>query len=154
VHPGDLEAAGEIWAEHWGTKTEHDNYFRLKRYDGEYRHFHCHAVPVFNDDGSFKHFQGFNVDITDRKQAEEDLKASEKRYRDLFENANDLIQAVNTNGSFIYVNLAWKKLLGYKANCPTLPFLILFIPIAWNIAREYLRECFQGKKSNVLKRHL
>ena len=114
VHPGDLEAAGEIWAEHWRTKTEHDNYFRLKRYDGEYRHFHCHAVPVFNDDGSFKHFQGFNVDITDRKQAEEDLKASEKRYRDLFENANDLIQAVNTNGSFIYVNLAWKKLLGYN----------------------------------------
>lgn len=52
-------------------------------------------------------------DISQRKKAEKDLKDSEERYRDLFENANDLIQAVKPDGSFLYVNDAWKKVLGY-----------------------------------------
>lgn len=38
---------------------------------------------------------------------------SEELYRDLFENANDLIQAVDPEGRFIYVNRAWREALGY-----------------------------------------
>ena len=41
------------------------------------------------------------------------LKASEERYRDLFENANDLIQCIGSDGRIIYVNRAWREALGY-----------------------------------------
>ncbi|QXE88999.1 PAS domain-containing protein [Geomonas subterranea] len=54
------------------------------------------------------------LDITDRKRAEEELKESEERYRDILENANDLIQSVDAKGNFIYVNNAWKRTLGYS----------------------------------------
>lgn len=45
---------------------------------------------------------------------EVELKESEANYRDLFENASDLIQIVAPDGTFIYVNKAWKETLGYN----------------------------------------
>ncbi len=81
VHPDDRVISNEIWMKGWETKTAHDNYFRLKRYDGVYRAFYCHAVPIYSREGVFKHFQGFNIDITERKQAEESLKGAVQRFQ-------------------------------------------------------------------------
>ncbi len=77
VHPDDIDAAWRIWKENMEAKVEHDNYFRLRRKDGVYRDFYSHAVPIFNGDGSFKHLQGFSVDITEQKLAEEEVKKKE-----------------------------------------------------------------------------
>ncbi len=52
--------------------------------------------------------------FAERRHAERQLKESEERYRDLFENANDLIQSAGPDGSLIYVNRAWREALGYS----------------------------------------
>ncbi len=57
--------------------------------------------------------EGLMQEIEERKQAEKALQESEEKYRDLFENASDLIQSVAPDGRFIYVNRAWRETLGY-----------------------------------------
>ncbi len=42
------------------------------------------------------------------------LMESEERYRDLFENTNDLIQLVSPDGKLLYVNRAWRETFGYS----------------------------------------
>jgi two-component system cell cycle sensor histidine kinase/response regulator CckA len=59
---------------------------------------------------------GIARDVTQRKKEEQALHESEARYRDLFENANDLIQSVAADGTFQYVNRAWREALGYSAD--------------------------------------
>ena len=38
---------------------------------------------------------------------------SEQRYRDLFDNAHDMIQSVAPDGHFVFVNAVWLKTMGY-----------------------------------------
>ena len=52
-------------------------------------------------------------DITDMKLAEEELKSSEERYRDILENATDIIFVVDSAGHFTYANPSFYKKLGF-----------------------------------------
>ena len=51
----------------------------------------------------------------ERRLAVEALRLSEDRYRDLFENAGDLIQVVDLQGRLLYVNRMWRETMGHTA---------------------------------------
>jgi diguanylate cyclase (GGDEF)-like protein/PAS domain S-box-containing protein len=53
-------------------------------------------------------------DLTQQKAEEESRQEAEERFRDLFENASDLIQSIDPTGRFLYVNPAWHNALGYS----------------------------------------
>jgi len=71
VHPDDLERTAQAWSKAIKEKTNYETEYRLRRYDGEYRHFQARGVPVFADDGSIHEWFGTCIDITAYKEAEE-----------------------------------------------------------------------------------
>jgi len=72
------------------------------------------SVQAIEANGKRYGWVALATDVTERKQAEEELREAEERYRDLFESANDLIQSVTPDGHFLYVNKAWREALGYS----------------------------------------
>ena len=59
-------------------------------------------------------FRGVARDVTERRQAEEALKASEKKYMDLVENSPDILYSLDPEGRFTFVGGALRSLLGYS----------------------------------------
>ena len=49
----------------------------------------------------------------EREQAAADLSQSEARFRDLVENVGDMIQSVDAEGRYDFVNKAWLEMMGY-----------------------------------------
>ena len=84
-----------------------------KRKNGETFTSFLSASVLFNNEEEQTGTMGVSRDITKTKEAEQQLIESEERYRDLFENATDLIQSMDMQGNILYVNKRWKKTLGY-----------------------------------------
>ncbi|MBN2853139.1 MAG: PAS domain S-box protein [Clostridia bacterium] len=67
------------------------------------------AISVSNNK-----YLAYVEDVTEKRNLEQNLKDSEKRFRDLFEEAPLGYQSLNKQGYLIDVNQAWLDLLGYE----------------------------------------
>lgn len=66
-----------------------------------------------DDDGNTLGAVSVGRDITDLQLAEQELRQSEARYRDILDNASDLVFLVDEKGNFTYANPAFFRTLGY-----------------------------------------
>lgn len=80
VHPEDREAVLESWKDAVESARPITLNYRLRRWDGEYRHVVAQGAPVF-DNGVLNQWVGFLVDTTESLRALSALRASEERFR-------------------------------------------------------------------------
>lgn len=79
VHPEDLQACVAYYLEHFKARQPFEMEYRLKRADGEYRWIFDRGVPFYSPQGGFLGFIGSCIDITDKKTAQDELKAARER---------------------------------------------------------------------------
>jgi PAS domain S-box-containing protein len=87
--------------------------FRVRRPDGAVRWLAAIGRAEAGGGGAARRLLGVNIDITDRKLVEEELRRSEERYRSLLENANDIIYSHDLQGNYLAINKACEQITGY-----------------------------------------
>ncbi|MCX7700674.1 MAG: diguanylate cyclase [Gemmataceae bacterium] len=97
-----------------GDKVSYQLRKRYLRKDGGVVWALVNASLVRGADGRPSHFVAQILDVTAQHRAEEALRESEERYRELFESASDMIQVTDATGRFLLVNRAWRDKLGYS----------------------------------------
>ncbi|HYV95263.1 MAG TPA: PAS domain S-box protein [Chitinophagales bacterium] len=100
------------------NETAYSAEYRLRRYDGEYRWMLSSAKPNYDENGKFLGFIGSVTDIHDRIMAEEILKESEKRIRNVLESLPQIAFTTLPDGSVTYSNDAWYEYTGDNREHP------------------------------------
>jgi PAS domain S-box-containing protein len=70
---------------------------------------------LFTEDGGTLEFQAVIQDITERKDSEEALRTSEKKYRSLVANIPDVAWTANTAGELLYISDNIRNIIGFSA---------------------------------------
>ncbi len=74
IHPDDAPGLQRRWEESVATGLRMDVEFRIRGADGAYRWYATRAVPTHDADGRIVKWVGMNLDIEDRKRAEQQLR--------------------------------------------------------------------------------
>ncbi|GEM_PF-1072109 len=98
-------------------ETIPDLELRGRRHDtGQEWFFSFTGKPVYNKQGQQILAVVVTRDITERKQAEETLRASEDRYRIVAETATDAIVTIDEKGKILFANPSVERIFGYSVD--------------------------------------
>lgn len=145
-HPDDIAGILQTLEQALAEHKPYQLTYRIKHTSNEWRWVEEIGTGVFDPDGKLLFLEGLLFDISERLKAQQELRESEERYRDLFENANDLIQSVRADGHFGYVNRTWKETLGYtEQDLQTMTFMDIIHPDEREHCFELFGRVMQGQ---------
>ncbi len=145
LHPEDRDWALGFCLKASGEKADHEFDYRMIAADGRVVWLRD-IVTVDRSPQQHPHMRGVMVDITERKLAEDELKNSEARYRDLVENAHDLIYEHDLNGNYTAANIAGERITGYTlAESLKLNLQQTVAPESIDKAQEMVRRKLAGE---------
>ena len=140
VHPEDRETMQERSRERLRSGGTVDNYeFKIMNRSGEIRFLHGYFSVV--EFGGSPAILGQLLDVTGQKKLLQALQESEARYRDLFENVNDVVYIHDLEGNFLAVNPAVSRIDGVPPEELIGKSIGEFLsPKARHLLKDYLEE--------------
>ncbi len=115
IHPEHRATVHERFND-WlaGLCDSFDMEYRIVRPDGHTRWVHDRGAKIYDARGKLYRASGIVRDITAQKQAQQDLRDSEARYRLLADHSTDLISRHGRDGKWLYLSPAARTILGYR----------------------------------------
>jgi PAS domain S-box-containing protein len=112
LHPDDRERTLDEWKRHAGAGEGFISEYRVLKPDGAIRWMRVRTRPIVTTDGHLNGHVGITEDVTEHKQMEEQLRASEIRFRTLCAASPIGIFIGNTEGACEYTNTRWQQIYG------------------------------------------
>jgi two-component system cell cycle sensor histidine kinase/response regulator CckA len=88
--------------------------YRIRHKSGSIRHLREYGRPIRSLTGEHSYIDGVIFDDTSRKQTEEALRRSERRFRELAELLPQTVFEIDMDGKYTFINSAALKLTGYS----------------------------------------
>jgi PAS domain S-box-containing protein len=89
VHPDDAQPTIDAWIDAVSERRLFVFEHRVRRHDGQWRHFSIRAVPLIDGNGGIREWVGVHTDITEKRRSEQALRLSEARFRAIQETSID-----------------------------------------------------------------
>jgi PAS domain S-box-containing protein len=118
VHPDDLPGLIATQRKCIESGRPNEAEARMRRHDGVYRCFLFRAAPITDASGRVIKWCGLNIDIEDRKRAEEGLRMQERRLKAIVDGLPEMFALATPQGEFISANS--KGLEYFGVNLPKL----------------------------------
>jgi len=117
VHPDDVQKVRENFRRSMeGDYQSPGTEARVRHASGEWRWLITRGERVRDPDGNSPYFAGIANDITGRRQAEEELKKSEEKFRYLVEFGLEGVLVLDLQGTVLFANNAAARLVEYDDN--------------------------------------
>jgi PAS domain S-box-containing protein len=107
IHPDEVEQCLRDYQGAFVQRREFLLEYRLRRADGVYRWMLDRGTPFYTPDDQFVGYVGCCIDMTERKEMEEELRRSQERYRAVVEDQTELICRFLPDGTYTFVNDAY-----------------------------------------------
>jgi PAS domain S-box-containing protein len=121
--------------------------FKMKRKNGTVFSSEHSVIPLKNEQGKRIGWVSVIRDITERKRAEEVLKESEEKFRNLAEQSPNMI-FIHKKGQVVYANKKCEEMTGYKREefySPGFDFMTLIAPESKDLIRASFTKHKKGQ---------
>jgi len=114
IHRDEWPLLDQVIHEGFGKGKSFDLTFRILRKNGDTGWLHAIGEPSIDEKGNVVKMFGTAQDITEKKQAEEELREKTERYLLLFNSMRDALLVTDTERKITGCNPAFTALFGYE----------------------------------------
>jgi PAS domain S-box-containing protein len=112
AHPDDIAGGDKMWRDAFATGEPWHTEERVRRADGQYRWFAIDRVAARDENGKIIKWYGTAYDIEDRKRAEDALRESEHKLRQIIDTIPAHVVRYQPDGAADFMNQTFSEFVG------------------------------------------
>lgn len=114
IHPDDRDDFLTTFTNSYTNRVPFSVRYRLRRRNGSYHWLISYGAPLFSKQGEFSGYIGSCYDVDKIIKAKENIRISERKYRQLHDSMMDGYVSVDLEGNILECNESFREMLGFS----------------------------------------